>query len=209
MKKARLCLLVLVFAACPATAHAWSDWWEWLEALSGPEFSGWGVEGRLLCLPREAAGPLCFSDKDERIRHVVVFGGGWYSTGDKPLFLDTPDDRREVRLVKIDGTYMYRFHRMLDVGVGAGVMSFSGTGLDRFSVVTLTPLSLSFTPLAFIQPQRAWPRKLVRVLRLRFTETYLSRITGADFGSTSRYLGGGEFIGSFRIALDFGSLIGP
>jgi hypothetical protein len=210
MKTIRLCLFGLLFCALPAVAHAESDWWDVIEGFSGPgPFKGVTFGERVFCVKENAdrggfGTSTCISDVDERIRALVNAEFGYYTSGDKPRFADTPQDTRTVNMWRIHATYFYRVSPLLDLGAGAGVMIFTGEGFDSQSHFVMTPLSLVFTPLGFI---RSTPKatKWGRLLRVNFSENYVpGDIKASDFNSTSSYATHGEFNRKFGIGVDIG-----
>jgi len=211
MKLSRFCL-VLMLLAMPTVAHAESDWWDFIEGFSGPgPFKGVTFGERVFCVKetdtRGFGVGTCISDVDERIKALVNAEFGYYTSGDKPRFADTPWDTRMVNLWRIHATYFYRVSPLLDLGAGAGVMIFTGEGFDSQSHFVVTPLSLVFTPLGFI---RSSPKatKWGRLLRVNFSENYVpGDIKASDFNSTSSYATHGEFNRKFGIGVDIGPFI--
>jgi len=213
MKTIRLCLFGMMFLALPAIASAESDWWDVIEGYSGPgPFKGVTFGERVFCVKENAdrrgfGTGTCISDVDERIKALVNAEFGYYTSGDKPRFSDTPLDTRTVNLWRIHATYFYRVSPLLDLGAGAGVAIFTGEGFDSQTHFVLTPLSLVFTPLGFI---RSSPKatKWGRLLRVNFSESYVpGDIKPSDFNSTSSYATHGEFNRKFGIGVDIGPFI--
>lgn len=213
MKRMRLCLFGLLFLAFPAVAHAESDWWDFLEGLSGPgPFKGVTFGQRVLCIKeddraRTHTATSCMSDVDDNIRALVNVEFGFYTSGDRPRFSDTPNDRATVHLWRLHSTYYLRVSPILDIGAGGGVYIFTGGGFDHQTHPIVTPVEAILVPLGFI---RSSPRatKLGRLLRLHFSQSWVfGDIKAADFGSLSTYLRTGEFNRKFGIGVDIGSLI--
>jgi hypothetical protein len=206
-------LLVGLFALAPGIANAQEGWWEWLEKLSGPgPYHGYGVELRAFCVQPDGTLLPCLSDHSPEIRHLVLLRVSHLWSGDKPRFSDTPTDRGQVNVTRVEPEYMYRMHPSLDLGVGVGFMRFSGSGFDPIYRLTLTPQA-SFVPFALTQSSAT--RRWARVLRLRFSATYVTKgFKGADFGNlTTDFFKSGEFLwnGAGRgfpilIAFDFGEV---
>ena len=213
MKTIRLCLFGMMFLALPAIASAESDWWDVIEGYSGPgPFKGVTFGERVFCVKENAdrrgfGASTCINDVDERIRALVNAEFGYYTSGDKPRFSDTPRDTRSVSLWRVHATYFYRVSPLLDLGAGAGVAIFTGEGFDSQTHFVLTPLSVVFTPLGFI---RSSPKatKWGRLLRVNFSESYVpGDIKASDFNSTSSYATHGEFNRKFGIGVDIGPFI--
>jgi hypothetical protein len=213
MKTIRVCLLALTFLALPAIGHAESDWWDVLESFSGPgPFKGVTFGQRALCVKEDENGRThsitsCVSDVDDKIKALVNAEFGYYTSGDRPRFSDTPTDLRTVHLIRLHSTYMYRISPLLDIGAGAGVMIFTGDGFDSQSHPVVTPLAITFTPLGFIRSS-VNATKWGRFVRVDFSENWVfGDIKASDFGSASTYLRTGEFNRKFGIGVDIGSLI--
>ena len=213
MKTIRLCLLGMMFLALPAVASAESDWWDVIEGYSGPgPFKGVTFGERVFCVKENAdrrgfGTGSCISDVDERIRALVNAEFGYYTSGDKPRFSDTPLDTRTVNLWRIHATYFYRVSPLLDLGAGAGVAIFTGEGFDSQTHFVITPLSLVFTPLGFIRSSSK-ATKWGRLLRVNFSESYVpGDIKASDFNSTSSYATHGEFNRKFGLGVDIGPFI--
>jgi hypothetical protein len=208
MKTIRLFLLALVLWALPTVASAESDWWDVIEGLSGPgPFHGITFGQRLFCVKENADSrgfgvATCMSDldPDNKIRGLVNFEFGYYTSGSNQRFSDTPTDQRPVHLTRIHATYFYRVSPLLDVGAGGGVMILTGDGFDNQTKFTITPFSMVFTPLGFIRT------KWGRFVRVNFSESYIAQdLKGSDFNSTSSYQKNGEFNRKFGIGVDIGS----
>src|SRR6185503_14613553 len=101
-----------------------------------------------------------------RPKRMVVLSVGFLDSGDRVRFKDetqTPD-RREVNVVQVSGLYMFRLHRALDAGMGAGFMRFYGEGFDPLTRFTLVPASLSFRPFSVRdRPNDRWFSYFVRL----------------------------------------------
>jgi hypothetical protein len=210
----RLCVFSLLFAALPAVAHADSGWWDTIEGFSGPgPFTGFTVSMRVHCIREygdsEKTYQLgwCVSDIDDNIKVLINVEGGFYSSGSNPRFKDTPNDTAAVHLTRIHSTYMYRVSPVIDVGVGAGFMIFSGSGFDNQVHGVLTPVSVTFTPFGFLRKgPTALATKWGRALRVNFTSSFVTGdIRAIDFNSPSTYLRNGEFNSKLGIGFDWGS----
>src|SRR5262245_19760436 len=130
MKKTRLLVLVAALALWPSAARA--SWWSWLEELSGPgPFTG-GVISVALAWLANGERVNCWDRK--KVKQTVVVRFGWFDSGDHPRFRDLPptdaDNRDKVRVFPLSGLYLFRPHRSIDIGPGAGLLLFSGKGFD-------------------------------------------------------------------------------
>src|SRR2546425_6015849 len=154
MTRIRLAALVVVLTMNPAGAHASDGWMEWLEKLSGPgpfgrKYPGvqasWCLKDSSEKAERIAA---CLRDDGDSIKTLFIVHYGQSSTGAQPVFDDTPNDIRNIKALAIDPAVMFRLHRAVDVGAGLAFIRFSGDRVDPFWKVGLTPVRISYTPLA-------------------------------------------------------------
>ena|SRR5437773_5520058 len=198
MTRLRLLLLVAAFAAVPSAARAQDGIMEWIERLSGPG-KFFGVVGgvRVGCVFGEKDKlDSCLADRGD-IQRMLVIRAGWLWTGEKRRFDATPDDKRPVHMILVDPVYMFRLHPMVDVGAGAGFMTFSGDGFDTFSRFIVTPFSVTYTP--------AGTRS--RFIQLHAQGQIVTKgFTAAEFGSTANYSKGTEFLWSGGIIFNVGAL---
>ncbi|HUK36111.1 MAG TPA: hypothetical protein VLV86_19475 [Vicinamibacterales bacterium] len=214
MKRALfLAVAALCALARPATVYAQSDFIDWLESLSGPgPFHGYftSVGSRVFCTMDDGSGQMikwwCADDSSPKVKNVVAVDFAWSTSGDHTRFSDATAEAQNtlpVHASRILANYYYRFHPMVDLGVGAGVIVFSGDDFSKQVHPILSPLTLSFTPFGFLHGEQSirWGR----VLKLEFSERYiLGDIRAADFGSSlSTYLKQGEFNSNFSVAVDF------
>ena len=81
---------------------------------------------------------------------MVNFSFGQYWSGNNPRFTSAPNDRAEIKMTKIESTFMYRVTSGLDVGVGGGFIELTGDGFDSQPHPVATALSVTITPLAFL-----------------------------------------------------------
>ena len=132
---------------------------------------------------------------------------GYYTSGDKPRFADTPLDTRTVNLWRIHATYFYRVSPLLDLGAGAGVDDLHWRGLRQPEPLRHnTPLA-GLHPAGF-HPQQPKATKWGRLVRVNFSESYVpGDIKASDFNSTSSYATHGEFNRKFGIGVDIGPFI--
>jgi hypothetical protein len=214
MRKGYVFFLVVLLAAWPAKARAAISVLDWLEALSGPGPShGVVFSGRVFCVDQGEVVPWCLNDVTNRngqprdVSSFLLIDVGFYSTGNNPRFDDTPTDTRPVHTFRLEPVYMFRLHAMLDLGMGAGLIRFSGDGFDSLTRATLTPLRMTFFPLGFL-PRAGTGRWWGHFLRVEFAERFVTKgLNGADFGSPSTYSTGGEFNTSLGVGVDFGVLL--
>jgi hypothetical protein len=212
-------LAALCALARPTTVFAQSDIIDWLESLSGPgPFHGYftSVGSRAFCTVDEGGGQTirwwCPDDSDRRIKSVVAAEFAWGSSDDHTRFSDAtsePQNTLPVHATRVLANYYYRFHPMLDLGVGAGVVVFSGDDFSKQVHPILSPLTLTFTPFGFLHDEKniRWGR----VFKVQFSERYiLGDIRAADFHSlASTYLKQGEFNRNIAIAVDFWPVLFP
>lgn len=216
MKFARLLIFVMFVCLWPGTAHAARSWWGWLEELSGPgPFTGpmysmpavcWDSEGKKIpCrLFRRSDG-----ERDKDIKKSLEITAGWLTSRSNPRFkdlvtanMDHPDNRRSVFAFPVNATYLFRPHRSLDIGPGAGVLFFSGKDVRVKARFVVIPVSASWKFLLCSRTNH-WIR---RALSLEFQTNYiLQGFSGRDFGSsTTRFTSGRELVGSIGVAVDLG-----
>jgi hypothetical protein len=206
--------MVTFLAVWPSLAHA--AWWDNAEALSGPgPFKGWRESVRALCFNQQdrntalsASTSRCLNDTSGDIQALVEAEVGQSWSRDQPRFQDTPTDTRGIRMDRYGVAYMYRVSPILDLGGGIGLVHFSGEGFDGFTKGTLTPIRVSFVPLGFLRKTDS-ATKWGRAVRVHFSEAWIVGGIDAskDFGSTSTYKKGGEFMRSFGIGIDVGSFL--
>ena len=209
MKNARLLVLVAAVALWPNAAHA-MNWWVWLEELSGPgPFTGATFLAPLICF-ENGEQVSCGASPRER-GQTLVARTGRFTSGDRPRFQDLPpgdeDNRGAVYVVPISALYLFRVHRSVDVGLGAGLMRFSGDRFESFYRFTLTPAHASFRPLLVPDwKDRKKLKKWLAVLRIEVDTSFVTKgFTGADFGNTrTAFRSAPEFLTSVGISIDFG-----
>jgi len=213
MKRAIFIALVAVCALMrPASAFAQSDFLDWLESFSGPgPFHGHlrSLNSRALCTLSEDGKQRvdwwCGNDTDPRIRNVVAAEVAWPDSDSHIRFADAPTEPQntlQVRATRVLVTYAYRFHPMLDLGVSAGALVFSGPDFPNQTHPVLSPLTLTFTPLGFLHGEKT--AKWGRVIRVTYAERYvLGDIRAQDFDSLkSTYFKNGEWNTGISMAVD-------
>jgi hypothetical protein len=210
MTKARLMLFTAFLAFWPTQAQAANGWWAWLEELSGPgPFKGEVYSFTLGCDGPEGWMP-CAAGNSKTKHTIVLRLGHFVSDPDTPRFKDLPvtdaDNQGKVGVMPVTGLYLFRLHRSLDVGPGAGFMRVSGDGFSSFYRFVLTPLSVSFTPLDLCGSESNWKR----VLRLELDTSYVPQgFKGKDFGNTrTSFDSGPDFLTRGAVVIDIGALIG-
>ena len=210
MKNLRTLVFLLIVGVWPAAAHAQDGFWDYIEGGSGPgPFHGYTAGVRVLCVRESGTShPVgkCLSDVDENIKAVVNLSFGQYWSGDNPRFTSAPTDRGEIKMTKIESTFMYRVTPGLDVGVGGGFIELTGDGFDSQPHPVATALSVTITPLSFLSGPRA--TKWGRFLRFNFSDRVVFReVNAADFNSPVAYVKGAEFQRDLSWGVDVGSLI--
>ena len=229
MRNARLLLLAGLLAAWPSTAHA--DFLSWLEELSGPgPFRGDVLWVPVMCRDRapalvETAEPgrwhPCLvrvttlkeqeATRKQPVPVLVAVKFGWFRSNNGPRFKDLPatdpDNQGRVSALPVSGLFLFRVHRAVDVGAGAGFLRVSGKGFDPLYRLSLTPFSASVTPLAL---NCAWQdHPWAYILRAEFETSYIrGGFKGSDFNNTrTAFKSGPEVLTRLGFAIDAGALI--
>jgi hypothetical protein len=220
MKWGRLVVLLGVITLWPGTAFAAAGWWAWLEELSGPgPFRGLVIAAPVLCF-RDGKVVSCFlpvpknATEEEaakyRPKRLLFVSVGSLGSSDHLRFKDlpdTPENRREVNVLQVSGTYVYRLHPAVDVGFGAGTMRFSGEGFRSLWRFTLIPATASVRPFALV---KQWQdNRWAQVVRGEIETSFVtSGFTAAQFGnSASTFSTGAEFLTRAAVVIDFGALV--
>lgn len=217
MKYARVVILMMVAALWPATAHAARGWWEWLEELSGPgHFDGPAFSYEVMCWKGKepvACGRWKRRDpsieRNVRLDRYVEITAGALTSRSRPRFKDpdaTAADKANhdtVRAYPITAAFMFRPHRSLDLGPGAGVLLFSGKGVEAHSRFVVIPVNLSWKP--FLTKDSWHPGTIGRALSLDVQTTVITKgFTGEDFGgSAASFRSGREMRFIAGISYDF------
>jgi len=211
----RRVILIVLVALCalmrPASAFAQSEFLDWLESLSGPgPFHGYfmSANSRVFCTSSdggEMRAHWCFDDTSEKIKTVMTAEFAFASSDGNPRFADATAETQNslpVHATRVMANYQYRFHPMIDLGVGLGAIVFSGEDFTNQMHPILTPLTMTFTPLAFLKGDKA---KWGRVLRIKYSERYiLGDIRAQDFHSlVSKYVKNGEWNTGISFGVDF------
>jgi hypothetical protein len=199
MRYARVLVLMTVAALWPATAHAARGWWGWLEELSGPgHFDGPVFSLELKCWKGTEPTPCnrfkrpdATTERNRRLDKYLEVTVGALTSRDRPRFkdlegtaADSPANHEAVRAYPLTAAVMFRPHRSVDIGPGAGVLLFSGTGVEEHARFVLVPVNLSWKP--FLSKDSWHPNAVGRGLSLDVqTEVILKGFTGRDFGDTT------------------------
>jgi len=152
----------------------------------------------------------CVDDSDDSIR-IVVDAQYAHITSHNPRFTDPvavlePLNSASITIDTFDLSYSYRVSPLLDVGVAVGSYTYSGEGFSNRSLLTWSPVRISFVPLGFLQGDQG--KKWGRVLRLKYINRRLvGDNSAADFGSRGSYLVRGEFSQGISVGLDFYAFI--
>ncbi|MFL6279832.1 MAG: hypothetical protein ACJ731_06960 [Vicinamibacterales bacterium] len=208
MNRSRLGILVVALALWPTGAYAAAGWWAWLEELSGPgPFHGLALGAPVLCSGENGLVPCTPASGVKRLVFVTV---STVTSGHNLRFKDlpdTPDNRREVHVLQVSGSYMFRLHPAVDVGVGAGTMRFSGEGFEPLWRVTLIPANAAVRPFTLIGKWRTNP--WAQVVRGEFETSFvMPGFTAAQFGTpASTFSVGPEFLTRAAVVIDFGPLV--
>lgn len=199
MKQMRVLIVMLVVGLWPATAHAARGWWGWLEELSGPGFfDGYVFSTEVRCWKKDGSHIPCSpfgkkgltNDRKERFARYFEISAGALTSRDRPRFKDlvtslkdTPANHRSVWVVPVSGAYMFRLHRSIDLGSGAGVLVFAGKDVEAHARLVLIPVTGSWK---FLLTKDGWPNTwLSRAIGLDFHVNYITKgFTGRDFGDT-------------------------
>lgn len=220
MGTARLVVFVVAASLCPAVAQA--NIWSWLEELSGPgPFHGEMLWVPVVCYDKPNWHPCLVrvttreEDQDRRIKPapipmVVAVKIGWLRSDDGPRFKDLqatdPDNQGKVAVLPMTGLFLFRLHRSLDVGFGAGFMRVSGDGFDPLYRVSLVPVSASIIPLALNRDWQNHP--WAYIIRAEIESSYLPQgFKGTDFNnSRTSFKSGPEFVTRAGFVLDVGAV---
>jgi hypothetical protein len=209
-------VLIGVVALCalmrPVSAFAQTDFLDWLEGLSGPgPFHGYfmSANSRVFCTLNDGGTTKpgwCFDDTSQKIRTVMTAEFAWASSDSNTRFADASAEAQNtlpVHATRVLVNYYYRFHPMVDLGIGVGAIVFSGDDFTNQTHPVLTPLALTFTPLGFLHDKDN--AKWGRLIRIKYSERYiLGDIRATDFHSlVSTYLKHGEFNRGISLAVDF------
>jgi hypothetical protein len=161
--------------------------------------------------PKQASdGFKCLTNAPD-VKSIFDIRAGRITTESKALFSDTP--RTElvgtVAANTIQGYFMRRLQPSFALGVGAGVLWFSGDQLEGRPVrFIFTPVSVAFTPLAlFLSKAHATQAGF---LAIRFEEiAVVGSLRASDFNknSTSSFETGSDLVRSVSVTVDVTTLL--
>jgi hypothetical protein len=204
----RLGILVVALTLWPTGAYAARGWFAWLEELSGPgPFHGWVLAAPVLCT-NDSGITSCAPRSG--VKRLVFVSVGRLGSGDNLRFKDlpdTPENRREVHVLQVSGSYMFRLHPAVDVGVGAGTMRFSGEGFEPLWRFTLVPATVGVRPFALIAEWK--DSRWAHLVRGEIETSLVVRgFTASQFGTpASTFSAGPEFLTRAAVVLDLGPLV--
>jgi len=202
-------VLLALLTLWPSAAFAAKGWWGWLEELSGPgPFQGPGVAVPVFCM-KDSEHVSCWRGVDPAPNRRLLVGVARLGSGHNLRFKDlpdTPDNRREVKVLQISGVYMFRVLAAVDVGFGAGTMRFSGAGFEPLWRFTLIPGSVSVHPFAFIDGWKKNP--WAHVVRAEIETSFVTQgLKASQFGTpASSFSVGPESVARAAIVVDFSTL---
>jgi hypothetical protein len=213
MRHVRLLVCALLLLSFPRPAHAQSDFWDWLESFSGPgpfQSHFRTINSRGFCTLRGGEQKIdwwCGDDTRRDIREVLTAEVAWPDSDSNRRFADgagDPLNNAPVRATRVVVNYYYRVHPVLDVGVGAGALTFSGEGFENQVHPILAPLNVTFTPFGFVHGESRTVAKWGRLLRFKIAERYvLGDIRAQDFNSLkSTYARSGEWNFNYSVSFD-------
>jgi hypothetical protein len=163
MRKVRVIALIVLCTVRPSGAFG-QDILDWLNSFSGPGpfhgHFGQSVSLRAMCIKDDGgdshrATTCLLDDMDEKIKVLIGVTFSWTSSHDNARFstaaaADTFNSL-PVNASRIEATYSYRVSPMLDVGVGAGALVFTGDGFSNQLHPIITPVQMTFVPLGFLR----------------------------------------------------------
>lgn len=200
MRYARVVMLMMIAALWPATAHAARGWWGWLEELSGPgyfhgplisvEAKCWKGTEPVPCSRFKRKDPSV--ERDQRLDRYLEVTIGGLTSQERPRFKDpvTAADAANhdpVWAIPLSAEFMFRPHRSLDLGPGAGVLLFTGTGVESHARFVVNPLNLSWKP--FLTKSTSHPGTFGRSFSFDVQTLVITKgFTGQDFNGTAASL---------------------
>jgi hypothetical protein len=229
--------VVIVFACIliPArSAEAQGGLMEWLERLSGPgHFEGLTVPVKLFCYglhkassdaddpqtaeERKNLGPPAFRFQPGcgrtyrgLVRMDIGFEASWMF-GDNTLQYDpsvSPDNTDTVNAQIYAGTFDVGVHRALEVGLGVGVMRFSGLPVSSFNRMFLQIGRITWKPLAMFPADTPRGRYFQEFLQVRFIGRWMpDGFDAEDFGAIpGTFESGPEIQSGVAVGVDFFAL---
>jgi len=223
MRKVRCvssCLSVLLLLASAEEAQAANGW---LEKLSGPgPFYGWEFPDVPVWCSRnpapELGGFLCLRDrdplKDNEDRETGFFivslsYSRFHSTENELEYdMEITDDAKEVRISTVTLSLNNRPWKFLDIGVGVGINSFSGSLFPQFYRVSFDLPRVTLRPIApFVDQDYKWFNFLyiADLVHINYRNTlFPGRFTARDFGAMEgTFDEKGEWLTSYSISVGF------
>jgi hypothetical protein len=213
MRRLMVLLMVLTVQLGLCCAPAEANWWDAIEALSGPgPFSGRGNVMTTICPPLggNRAGPSHILSRPADLPESVPC-----------FFLDfrnfkaEEDDRfPEVSAKVVEFGFSFQLRRALEMGSGVGWIRFkSASRLGGTDVttdrMTLTPLRVVVKPLLalpYFRQHSRWGSVLKYYVR---ESVLIGRLTGEDFGvQRGVFNTEHEFVTSAGFIIDVGELLG-
>jgi hypothetical protein len=147
--------------------------------------------------------------------HTVVIRGGYLTSAKdtrrfKDLPTSDPGNTDRVHVVPFSVLYLYRVQRAFEIGAGAGGMTTFGTGFDAFTKLSVTPVSVAFTPGALRTWKREWARRVAHAARLEFDTSYFPQgFDGNDFDNPrTTFKTKPEVLTRAGVVVDVGALFG-
>jgi hypothetical protein len=237
MTKLRLGLLTLLLTALPGAAHAQGGWWDTIEQYSGPgPFSNGGVaEIQLGCFgtkgnpawmwlahaettrneqtKKDETHHPCFSKDPSYVSgYINVRYVRATTSDDQPLFQDRPDELKgKLTAHNFQVLAMHRLVPAVAIGAGGGFLALSGSNLNKgVHSWTVTPFSVSVTPLRFLGVEAGWKGKVARLVTFNFEEVaVIGSFVATDFNSTStsRFSTTTELHRSYSLVVDVLQLV--
>lgn len=219
MRSARLLVLFAVALASPAAAYAQDGWWAWLEQMSGPGYYQgpmgsvpvrcWLDTDHVPCRLGGLFRPSTQSGKErnELVNKSLHVSFGVLTSNDRPRYKDLPGtgaNTEHVILVPMNAIFMFRPHRSLDIGPGAGAFLFFGPNLNDRARFILIPVAASWK---FLLTKRSWNDSTFRrIFAFEFQTYYITKgFDNNSFGSsTSNYKIPPELKGMLSLSVDLG-----
>lgn len=196
MRRARLLVLFAIAVASPVTAYAQDGWWAWLEQMSGPGYYQgpmgsvplvcWHDTDRVDCGWFKAQ-PKPRPERNDRLNKFLQVSFGVLTSNDRPRYKDLPATGANIEhviLVPVNATFMFRPHRSLDIGPGAGAFLFFGPNLNDRARFVLMPVAASWK---FLLTKRSWPdTRRRRIFGLEFQTYYITKgFDNNSFGNSA------------------------
>ena len=213
----RRTFLLTVLAVCfvvgpsrPASAQ----WWSWMEEYSGPGSFGAKSSSLLISVVCQGKGNSRAADAAGYFERAIGLSSAdarWCVNLDLHGFRADPEPGQgypqiDARVYEIGASL--RLHRSIDVGMGAGWISFTADpdGLDiTTNKFLFTPLRVVLKPaMLFSDYDSNRQRAVASIVKVFFKESYVAGLlTGADFGAPANpFQVDGEFIANAGVMVD-------